>query len=185
MKDEEIIDLYFKRDENAIKETDSKYGNYCYVVSNNILNNPEDAKECVNDTFLTAWNKIPPERPYILSAFLAKITRNISLTRYRLMNAQKRSNDQVSMSIDELAYCIGKNNTEEEVDADILKDSINDFLALENENDRKIFVMRYFYFYSIEEIAEYYGFGLSRVKMSLKRTRDKLKTYLKKEGYTL
>lgn len=183
MEDLEIVELYWSRNEDAIKETSKKYGNYCYSISYNILNNNEDAQECVNDTYLGAWNAIPPHHPNILSTFLGKITRRLSLNKWREKNAQKRGGGEVILSFDELEECIGTNDyAKEELDAQELANTINTFLKTLKEDERKVFVCRYFYFESIDDIAVRFMFTQSKVKMMLKRTRDKLKDYLVKEG---
>ena len=183
MEDLEIVELYWSRNEDAIKETSKKYGNYCYSISYNILNNNEDAQECVNDTYLGAWNAIPPHHPNILSTFLGKITRRLSLNKWREKNAQKRGGGEVVLSFDELEECIGTNDyAKEELDAQELANTINTFLKTLKEDERKVFVCRYFYFESIDDIAVRFMFTQSKVKMMLKRTRDKLKDYLVKEG---
>lgn len=183
MEDLEIVELYWNRNEDAIKETSKKYGNYCYSISYNILNNNEDAQECVNDTYLGAWNAIPPHHPNILSTFLGKITRRLSLNKWREKNAQKRGGGEVVLSFDELEECIGTNDyAKEELEAQELANKINTFLNTLKEDERKVFVCRYFYFESIDDIAVRFMFTQSKVKMMLKRTRDKLKDYLVKEG---
>lgn len=183
MEDLEIVELYWNRNEDAIKETSKKYGNYCYSISYNILNNNEDAQECVNDTYLSAWNAIPPHHPNILSTFLGKITRRLSLNKWREKNAQKRGGGEIVLSFDELEECIGTNDyAKEELEAEELTKTINTFLSTLKEDERKVFVCRYFYFEPIDDIAVRFMFTPSKVKMMLKRTRDKLKDYLVKEG---
>lgn len=183
MEDLEIVELYWNRNEEAIKETSKKYGNYCYSISYNILNNNEDAQECVNDTYLSAWNAIPPHHPNFLSTFLGKITRRISINKCREKNALKRGGGEVVLSFDELEDCIGTNDyAKEELAAEELAKTINTFLSTLKEDERKVFVCRYFYFESIDDIAVRFMFTQSKVKMMLKRTRDKLKDYLVKEG---
>ena len=186
MEDNKIIDLYFARDEKAIYETRVKYGPYCYAISYNILHNNEDCQECVSDAYLDTWNAIPPHRPSILSTFIGKIVRKISIDKYRKLNAKKRSNGEFELSLDELEECIAsKANVQDKIDEQHLVDSINSFLLTTKKEDRKIFVCRYFYFDSIVDISERFNCSESKVKMSLKRTRDKLKNYLIKEGYTI
>ena len=186
MEDSKIIDLYFARDEKAIYETQIKYGPYCYAISYNILHNNEDCQECVSDAYLDTWNAIPPHRPSILSTFIGKITRRISIDKYRKLNAKKRSNGEFELSLDELEECIASNSSvQDKIDEQHLVDSINSFLAIIKKEDRKIFICRYFYFDSIADITKRFNYSESKVKMSLKRTRDKLKDYLIKEGYTI
>ena len=186
MEDQEIIKLYFDRNEKAIEETDKKYGDYCFVVANNILNDKEDSKECLNDTYLATWNAIPPQRPYILKAFLAKIVRNISLNKWRNGNASKRGGDNVTLSFDEIDECVASNKSiKEDIDNRYLAECINIFLGKLKDSERDVFVCRYFYFDSIEDISKRFGYGNSKVKMMLKRTRDKLKEELEKEGIVI
>ena len=186
MEDKNIVDLYLNRDEKAIYETQIKYGNYCYSISYNILHNNEDCVECLNDTYLNTWNSIPPHKPSILSTYLGKITRNLSLDKYRKSKANKRLSNEFTVSLDELDECVASNSSiKEELDAEYLADKINIFLKTVNKEDRKMFVLRYFYFDSISEITSRFNYSESKVKMSLKRTRDKLKDYLIKEGYVI
>ena len=186
MEDSKIIDLYFARDEKAIYETQIKYGSYCYAIAYNILHNNEDSQECVSDTYLDTWNAIPPHRPSIFSTFIGKITRRISIDKYRKLNAQKRTNGELELSFNELEECIAsETSVQDKIDEQHLVDSINSFLATIKKEDRKIFVCRYFYFDSIDDITKRFNCSESKVKMSLKRTRDKLKDYLIKEGYTI
>ena len=186
MEDKNIIDLYLDRDEKAIYETQIKYGGYCYSISYNILHNNEDCQECVNDTYLKTWNSIPPHMPSILSTYLGKITRNLSLDKYRKSKANKRLSNEFTLSLNELDECIASNSSiKEELDEEYLASKINDFLSKIKKEDRKMFVSRYFYFDSIEDISNRFEYSESKVKMSLKRTRDKLKEYLIKEGYVL
>lgn len=183
MEDLEIVELYWQRNEEAIKETSKKYGNYCYTIANNILYNNEDAQECVNDTYLGAWNAIPPHHPYVLSTFLGKITRRLSLNKWREKNAIKRGNGEAALSFDELEECIPSNSSiKEELALKELSDAINVFLETLKVDERKVFVCRYFYFESIDEIAFRFSFTPSKVKMMLKRTRDRLKDYLIGKG---
>ena len=183
MEDLEIVELYWNRDEAALKETADKYGNYCYSIAYNILYNNEDAQECVNDTYLGAWNAIPPHHPQVLSTFLGKITRRLSLNKRRSDNAQKRGGGEIVLSFDELEECIADDKTiSEEMAEQELADIISEFLSTLKENERKVFVCRYWYFESISEIALRFTYTPSKVKMMLKRTRDSLKDYLEKRG---
>ena len=183
MEDLDIVELYWNRDEQAIKETSAKYGNYCYSIAYNILYNNEDAQECVNDTYLGAWNAIPPHHPMNLATFLGKITRRLSLNKYRALHADKRGGNEVTLSFDELEDCIAsENSVKDEVDAQQLAELINKFLGTLKENERKVFVCRYWYFESVNDIALRFFYTPSKEKMILKRTRDRLKEYLEKEG---
>ena len=186
MDDKTIIDLYFNRDEQAIEKTDLAYGDYCRTVAKNILQNPEDAEEVVSDTWLKAWNSIPPNRPAHLKLYLAKITRNIALNTYRERSAQKRGGGQVVLALEELGECVPHSDAvESKVDESLLRDAIQAFLQQISKKDRMIFVRRYFYLEDTPAIAQRYGLKESNVLLILSRTRKKLKNYLIKEGYDL
>ena len=183
MEDLEIVELYWNRNEDALKETSAKYGNYCYSIAYNILHNNEDAQESVNDTYLAAWDAIPPHHPLVLSTFLGKITRRLSLNRWRSLTAQKRGGGEFPLSLDELEECIADDRSlRDTYDQRLLTEAIDEFLSTLKENERKVFVCRYWYFDPINEIAQRFAYSPSKVKMMLKRTRDKLKDYLVKEG---
>ena len=184
MDDNKIIDLFWKRDESAIEQTAQTYGRYCWKIAYNILGVEEDVQECLNDTWLGAWNSIPPARPSCLSAFLGKITRNMAISRYRAGHALKRTGDRLSESLDELGECTAysANNVEEAVDRSALEKAINDFLDTVTDKQRRLFVRRYFYMDSVSEIAQMYGLGQSDVKVTLLRMRRSLKKHLEKEG---
>ena len=186
MNDAAIIDLYWQRQERAISETKTKYGAYCQSIARRVLNDTLDAEECVNDTYLGAWNAMPPHRPANLATFLGKITRNLSLKRWRARSAAKRGSGEVALSLDELGECVrSSDSVEEHVEAEELARMINGFLAGLSADDRRMFVCRYWYFDSVGDIAARFGFTASKVKMSLKRTRDKLADYLEQEGVNL
>ena len=181
MNDLEIIELYFERDEKAIKETDAKYGRLCHSIAKNILNNEQDSEECVNDTYIGVWNAIPPTRPNNFMAFVCRITRNLSLNRLRVMSRQKRL-EKVVVSLDELAEILSDESIASGVnDGDIAK-AISVFLQNENEDVRNVFMRKYYFFDSISDIAQRFGFTESKVKSMLFHTRNKLKEYLIKEG---
>jgi len=183
MTDIEIIDLYWARSESAIYETAQQYNGFCTSISMNILNNRQDAEECVNDTFLRVWNAIPPQRPTVFSSFLGRITRNLSLDRYKARKAKKRSSDETALLLSELEDCIPSNkNVEDEVETRILEEAIDRFLTAAGKNDRVFFVRRYWFADSITEIAQRFSVTESKVKTSLFRTRQKLRIYLEKEG---
>lgn len=184
MEDSKIVEMYFNRDEEAIPETRKKYEKYCYSISYNILNNREDVQECLNDTYLHAWNSIPPNKPSILSTYLGKIIRRLSIDRYRKDKAYKRGGSEYTISLDELEECVSNNATTKDIiDEQSLVETINRFLSMLSKSERTMFILRYFYFYSIEEICERFGYKESKTKMVLKRTRDKLKDYLIEKGY--
>ena len=184
MDDHEIVDLYWQRDEHAIEATAAKYESYCMKISQNILSDRSDSEENVNDTYLHAWQAMPPQRPAILSAFLGKIARNLALNRYKARSAQKRQGDVFALSLDELDDCaVSRPGPESETAAAELGASISAFLRTQSEDARSMFILRYFYCDSIEEISSRFGCGESRVKTTLLRTRRKLKQHLIKEGY--
>lgn len=186
MDDKEIIELYFARNETAIKETADKYGNYCTKIAKNIVNNDEDACECVNDTYLNTWEAIPPTRPSIFSAFLAKITRNLAFNVYRRNHAMKRGGSEISLVLDELAECVsGKDNVEQEIEKKELVASINSFLKDLEPKKRNIFVCRYWYADNVNSIAKRYKMTESNVSVTLNRMRAKLKDYLVERGYEI
>ena len=181
--DNEIIELYWNRDESAIRETETKYGNYCFAVANNILENREDAEECLSDTWLTAWNTIPPMRPKVLKLFLARITRRNAFDKYRHDTATKRGGGEITQSLDELADCLpAPSSVEMELSAQEMKTCINAFLVTLPERDADVFLRRYFYVESVPEIAKRYALKESNVLMVLSRTRKKLEQHLIKEG---
>lgn len=183
MEDEQIVTLYWQRNERAIDETRIKYGHYCHSIAYNILANTQDAQECENDTYLAAWNAMPPHRPGILSTFLGKLTRRISLDRRKYRNAQKRGGDTVTLSLEELTGCIPCGQSFSEVLQEReLAQLISQFLRKLSQQDRQIFIRRYWYCDSITQIASQFSSSESRIKMVLLRTRNKLMEYLKKEG---
>ncbi len=184
MDDSQIIELYWQRDTDAISETAGKYGAYCFAIADNILHNAEDSEECVNDTWLHAWNAIPPQRPGSLRMFLAKITRNLSFNRFNAKNARKRGGGEIALVLDELAECLGGGtDTESAYEAKELRQSIRDFVRALPERDGNVLVRRYFFAESIADIAKRYGLTENNVTVILSRTRRKLKAYLLKEGY--
>lgn len=186
MDDNKIIDLYWERSETAIAETADKYGRYCHYISYNILHNNEDAEECVNDTFIGAWKSMPPQRPNCLSTFLGKITRNLSLNRFKLYNAQKRGLGQTELVLSELEECIpAPNNVAQATDEMILLESINKFLYSLPPIKQKIFVRRYWYLITIKDISKQYDMTNSKVSSMLFRLRNELKIHLEKEGIVL
>ena len=186
MKDNEIIELYWNRDEAAIAATDNTYGNYCYSIAYNILSNNEDAEECVNDTWLNAWKSIPPQRPNRLSTYLGKITRNLSLNRYKLLTAQKRGKGQVELALSELEGCVpAQGNMEQITDEMALVNAIETFLRAQPRTERNIFIGRYWYLYPIRDLAGAYRMSESKVVSMLHRMRNKLKLHLEKEGICL
>ena len=186
MEDRAIIDLYFGRDEQAITETGNKYGKYLYTVSFNVLRMREDAEECVNDTYMNAWNAIPPTRPDSLKAFLSRITRNLSINRLSAMTAEKRGGTGFDVALDELEECIpDRSSVEAEVEGKLLSEMISSFLRKEPKLHRTIFMRRYYYMNSVQEIAEEEDLSVSNVKVILFRMRGRLREYLESEGISL
>lgn len=184
MDDKTIVDLYFLRNEDAIGLTEEKYGPYCYSIAYNILSNREDAQESVSDTYMAAWNSIPPRRPSVLSAFLGKLTRHISIDRWRQRTAAKRGGGEVAVALEELSECVaGLQNIELEYERKELMKAYTRFLKELPETDRRVFLGRYWYMESIEAIAGRFGFSQSKVKMLLQRTRIKLRLRFEEEGY--
>lgn len=186
MEDTKIIDLYWERSEQAIVETDQKYGQYCRSIANNILHSKEDVEECVNDTYLSAWNSIPPNRPKWLAAYLAKITRNLSLNRVKYYSAERRGMGQTELVVSELEGCIpAASSVEQQFDEMILVKAIENFLYTQSVEKRNIFICRYWYMTPAREIAKAYGMSESKIASLLFRMRNELKKYLEKEGITL
>ena len=182
MEDSEIIELYWTRNENAIVETDKKYGKYCSTIAYNILQNQEDSSECVNDTYLNTWNAIPPTRPNIFKLFIAKITRNLAIKKYEKNHALKRYNG-MDVVLDELEECIpSTKSVEEEIEYHELTKYLNKFLENVAESKRKIFLERYWYMYSVKDIAEKNNANENTIKVTLHRLRNDLKEYLEEEG---
>lgn len=186
MNDNEIIELYWARNENAITASEEKYGRYCHSISYNILHNNEDAEECVNDTWVGAWKSIPPQRPNRLSSYLGKITRNLSINRFKQYTAEKRGLGQTEIVLSELEDCIpAETDVEQLVEEMVLVEALNRFLRGQPEQKRNIFIRRYWYLYPIREIAEVYSASESKITSLLFRMRNELKEYLEKEGITL
>ncbi len=184
MEDKTIIDLYWKRSEEAITQTDVKYGRYCYSIAYNVLTNQQDAEESVSDTYMAAWNHIPPARPAVLATFLGRITRNISISRWRAMGAQRRGGGETAVAFEELQECVsGKQSIENDLIAKEALKVLNRFLETLPKENRIVFMRRYWYLDPIANIAANYGFSQSKVKTMLCRDRKQLKQMLKKEGY--
>lgn len=184
MDDTKILDLYFARNEQAIRETERKYGAYCFSLAKAILENDGDAEEAVNDTYFKTWNVIPPNRPKVLKLFLAKITRNLSFSRWRSLSAQKRGGGEMALVLEELESCIPSPVTvEDSIHAKELAAAIRTFLDTISPREQDIFLRRYFFVEESEAIALRYGMKQASVLRSLSRTRAKLKQYLIKEGY--
>ena len=186
MDDVKIVSLYLQRDESAIGETEKKYGAYLRRISMNILDNASDSEENVNDTYLNTWNSIPPQKPNNLAAYLGKITRNLALNRYKRNTVAKRGYGQVEIALSELENCISDNTDVEQAAEDALIVSvINRFLYAHSLKNRNIFIRRYWYLCSIQDIADSYKMSESNVKVLLFRMRNELKKQLEKEGVHL
>lgn len=183
MEENEIISLFWQRDEKAIKYTSEKYGKYCEKIAFNILGDRTDAEECVNDTYLRLWNSIPPARPTSLTAFIGTVARNISLDAYRKKRADKRTASEYCLSLDELRGTIEEASEPSETDPSATGELISRFLSLEKECDRRVFVCRYYYFDPIEDIATRHGMTPSKVKSILFRMRKRLKKFIEQEGF--
>lgn len=183
MDDTRIIALFFSRDENAIVQSDVKYGQYCRSISYNILNDHQDAEECTNDTYLQAWNTIPPTKPENLKAYLGRIVRNVSLNKFKAKKTQKRKSNEFSAAYDELENVLSSGQSIDKfIDEMHLKDLIETFLDKQTKENRKIFLARYWYFESITEISTKLGVSESKTKMSLLRMRNSLRNFLEQEG---
>ena len=184
MDDELIVKLYWDRSEHAISETSRKYGAYCHSIAYGILQSREDAEESVNDTYMDAWNAMPPHRPSILATFLGKITRRISIDRWRSLNRIKRGGGEVTLALEELEQCIaGGQSPEREIEKKELAQAINRFLDKLPILERRVFLARYWYMESIQQISARFRFSQSKVTSMLFRTRNKLRRLLEKEGY--
>lgn len=183
MEDKAILELFWARSEDAIVETEHKYGRYCHYIAFNILNSHEDSEECVNDTCLKAWETIPPQRPNRLATFLGKITRNLALDRYKFNNRDKRGGSQLPLVFEELeAFVSVSDPAQDMVDEMVITDCINRFLGALPTEKRILFMRRYWHFSSIKDIARDFSISEGKVKMTLLRTRNELKQFLEKEG---
>ena len=186
MEDEKIVELYIQRSEEALKETEKKYGGYLMAIVRNILANAEDCRECINDTYLNAWNMIPESKPASLQGYLGKTARNIALNRLQAASAKKRGNGNALQVLEEFSELAAESSFEDDaVNRIVLSDVFRSFVGSLDDEDRIIFVKRYWYFMSIREIADEMRLGKSKVKMTLLRLRAKLKERLEKEGFEI
>jgi RNA polymerase sigma-70 factor (ECF subfamily) len=184
MDDPAIVELYWQRSDRAIPETAAKYGAYCRSIACNILQNPEDAEECLNDTWLRAWNAMPTERPRILSAFLGCLTRNAAIGRYREKHRRKRGGGETALALDELSECLSDGtDLEDEIQKKELARLIGTFAAELKETERLVFTARYYYLTPVKQIAACLGLSESKVKSMLFRLRGRLRGQLEKEGW--
>ena len=182
MTDSQIVEMYWDRNEQAVTATSEKYGTYCYSVAYGVLHNEEDSEESVNDTYMSAWNSMPPHKPGILKTFLGKITRRLSIDRWRRKNAEKRGGE-IAEVLDELSECISPiGDPIAETEKAMLDNTINTFVRELKDTEQRVFLCRYWYAKSVKEIAKLFGFSESKVKVMLMRTRNKLKARLETEG---
>lgn len=183
MEQQAILTSLYDREETAISQMAQDYGPYCAAIARNVLDNPEDVEEILNDTWLHAWNSIPPAKPANLKLYLARITRNLSFDRFRTQTREKRGSGEVCLALEELSDCIGTAaNPENIVEADELRQSLNHFLSTLPLRDRQIFLLRYFHLQTADEISKRCTIRPDHVRTILSRTRKKLKYHLIKEG---
>lgn len=186
MEDNRIVELYWQRNQDAIVQTHAKYSGYCYTIAWNILSDAQDCEECVNDTWLGAWNAMPEHRPSHLSAFLGKITRSLAYNRAKAKYADKRGGGELALALDELEYCLSQGSSAAQAVEDAeLEEMVNRFLYTLSEQDCSIFLRRYWYVEPLTKIAKRYGMELNTVKSSLFRSRKKLRHFFEKEGVFL
>lgn len=184
MTDEQIVALYWDRNEDAIQETARKYGAYLSKIAYNVLSDLEDSKECVNDTYLKAWNSMPTHRPSVLSSYLGKIARQLSIDVFRKKHTRKRYASEYALSLSELGDSFSDGSgPEQEVNTILLDEAIDAFLRTLSEEARNVFIGRYYFFDSLKNVADYCGMPEARVKSMLYRTRQSLRAYLEKEGF--
>lgn len=184
MEDLQIVQLYWDRDQQAIACSKEKYGIYCFTVANHILDNFQDSEECVSDTWLSAWNAMPPYRPQVLRMFFAKITRRLAFNRFKANSAQKRGGGQLPLVLEELSQCVaGSEDLDGALVAKELGTCIRNFVEQLPPREGDVFVRRYFFTEPVKEIAQKYGLTENHVSVILNRTRNKLKDHLQKEGY--
>lgn len=183
MDDNELIALYFDRDETAITETQRKFGGYLYTIAHNILGSVQDAEECVNDVLMRLWQRIPPAKPENIYAYSASVARSVARNRYSAEHALKRGGGETQLVLDELRDCTDPDSVEQQLDSRSLSEAVDIFLGTLKPEHRKIFVQRYWYLCPVEDIAENLGITKSKVTVTLMRTRQKLRTYLEQEGF--
>ena len=183
MEDSGIVSLYWDRDETAITQTQRKYGQYLLKIAVNILADREDSQESVNDTYLAAWNSIPPQRPAVLSTYLGKLTRRIAIDCLRKRTSQKRGGGEYALSLEEMGEVAGDHGPEAELEAKALGAVIADFLQTQPQEVRNVFIGRYYYLDPVKDIARYCHISESKVKIILYRARQDLRERLGKEGF--
>lgn len=186
MQDEKIIELYWERNESAIRETQTVYEKYLSKIIYNVLGNLQDSTECLNDTYFRIWNSIPPNRPAVFSTYIGKIARETAIDAYRKQNRSKRKASEYTLALDEISECVsGRENTEKAVEAKILGKEISSYLRTVSEDKRTVFIMRYYYADSVKDISKHMNMSESRVKSILHRMRKGLKKHLEKEGFEI
>lgn len=184
MEDSAIVTLYWQRSKQAIAESDTKYGPYCGHIAYGLLQNSEDAQECVSDTWLAAWNAMPPHRPAVLRLFLGKLTRRLSLQRLRRQGRLKRGGGEAALALEELGDCVPLGgDAQQALEGRELTRLLNRFLSGLPAAQRQVFLARYWYGAAVKDIARQFGYSESKVKSMLYRTREKLRLTLEKEGY--
>ncbi|MBO4869840.1 MAG: sigma-70 family RNA polymerase sigma factor [Clostridia bacterium] len=185
VNDKEIVKLFRERNEDAVSEAKKRYEDYCLYIANNVLRDRRDAEECFNDALFAAWNSIPPQNPENLRTYLGKLVRETAVNRYKANNRQKRIKSDICQSLDEIAEIVSGGDVEEVIEGKELSAAISRFLYSADETKRNVFIRRYWFYDPIDSICKRYGFGKSKVLMMLKRTRDDLAEYLKKEGFII
>ncbi len=183
MNDKEIVKLFWDRNEDGVMEAKRRYEDYCMYIANNVLHDRRDSEECFNDALFAAWNSIPPQNPENLKTYLGKLVRETAINRFKANNRQKRIKSDMWQSLDEIAEMVSGGDVEENIELHELSAAISRFLYSVDETKRNVFIRRYWFYDPIESICKRYGFGKSKVLMMLKRTRDDLAKYLKKEGF--
>ena len=183
MQDNEIVRLYLDRKETAIDETSKKYGRYLTKIAYNILADYNDSEESVNDTYLAAWNSIPPHEPSVLSSFLSKLTRRISISHLRTRKRKKRITTEYSLSLDELGECVSHQTPERQIDEKLLAEAVSTFISKLPRDTKDAFICRYYFFDSVRDTAAMLGISQSKLKSLLHRTRLELREHLQKEGF--
>ena len=186
MDDRRIVELFLERSEEAILETDIKYGRYCHKIAFNVLGNDEDSEECVNDAYMRAWGSIPPNEPDSMASYIGRITRNLALDKLRQKQSDKRGNGEVPVVLDELAECVsGVDELERRQDSEEITNAINSFLETLSATERGVFMRRYWMMESIADVAGLYGISVSKTTTMLFRLRGRLKKHFMKEGISL
>ena len=183
MNDQAIVKKFWDRDEDAISDSMKQYKDYCLYIANNVLHDRQDAEECLNDALLAAWNSIPPQKPENLRTYLGKLIREIAVNRWKKNRRQKRIPSEIVQSLDDIAEMVSDGDFDAELEQAELSRAISRFLYSVDETKRNVFIRRYWHYDTIDSICKRYGFGKSKVLMMLKRTRDDLARYLKKEGF--